>query len=75
MRRGAQVSTVTRTYCDICGQEFTDSYWDHQPCHVVLSMSAPAQAYDNKDCKHVCRGCRDNILRSFKKAPQAETAT
>jgi uncharacterized protein (UPF0212 family) len=55
------MSEVTRTFCDICGAEFTSSYWDHAPVRVQVIMSLPAQAYDSRDIEHVCRGCRDRI--------------
>ena len=54
----------TRTFCDLCGHEFksNDTYWDSQPCTLVIKMSAPAQSYENFDFEHICKQCRQSVV-------------
>lgn len=68
------MATVTRTFCDVCEKEFTDSYWDAAPCHVTITMSTPAQKYENHDLPHVCRDCRMAIGQLVRPAKVSEAA-
>jgi hypothetical protein len=59
--------TKTQTFCDFCTKEFTETYWDYQPCEIKLNLSGPAQAFESRVAQHVCHGCRKAIVAAWDK--------
>lgn len=51
-----------QTFCDGCGEEFTNPYWDDQPSNIRLTLSVPAQIFESRDASHVCKICRTKIV-------------
>ena len=79
MNRNGECMIKTETYCDLCGKQFTDTYWDAGPCHVVIKMSTPAQQYENHDFEHVCKACRTEfnelVLKLKSRAHESQRPT
>jgi hypothetical protein len=51
----------TTIYCDVCGSQFTDPYWDAQPSDVTLVMGGPGTNDGKVYFKHTCYTCRKGI--------------
>lgn len=48
-------------FCDVCGTQFTDTYWDNQPSDVTLVMGGPGTNDGKLVFPHTCHTCRKGI--------------
>lgn len=56
-----------KTFCDSCGKEIEkSSHWEDSPTTVHLTISPPAQQYDNTKFEEVCRDCWKKIAHAVK---------
>jgi hypothetical protein len=51
-------------FCDVCGSQFTDAYWDCQPSDVTLVMGGPGNNDGKVVFTHTCYTCRKGIRQA-----------
>jgi hypothetical protein len=51
-------------FCDVCGSQFTDAYWDAQPSDVTLVMGGPGVNDGKLHFPHTCYKCRKGIRQA-----------